>query len=193
MATEIEGRPRYHLTAVSEQNPASPPAEAPIDPLFTHAASPFIRTEAPAPVAFASPPSGPAFAPMSTWITYKTQIQFAFALLAFLMVLVGAVTVVEANSAVSWKYYVALIPVLPAGLVIWLLVRALSRLDELQKRLQVQALGFSLAATAILTFGYGFFESAGWPALNGTFILPIMALLWGTGMVALSLRIRLRR
>jgi len=193
MATEIEGRPRYHLTAVSEQNPASPPAEAPIDPLFTHAASPFIRTEVPALVAFASPFSGPAFTPMSTWITYKTQIQFAFALVAFLMVLVGAVTVVEANADVPWKYYVALIPVLPAGLVIWLFVRALARLGELQKRLQVQALGFSLAATAILTFGYGFFESAGWPALNGTFILPIMALLWGMGMVALSLRIRLRR
>ena len=89
-----------------------------------------MQTQAPAAVAFASPPSGPAFTPLTTWVTYKTQIQFAFALLAFLMVLVGAVTVVEANADVSWKYYVALIPVLPAGLVIWLFVRALSRLDE---------------------------------------------------------------
>ena len=193
MATEIEGWPRYHLTAVSDQNPASPPVEAPIDPLFTHAASPFMQTQAPAAVAFASPPSGPAFTPLTTWVTYKTQIQFAFALLAFLMVLVGAVTVVEANADVPWKYYVALIPVLPAGLVIWLFVRSLSRLDEVQKRVQVQALGFSLAATAILTFGYGFFEGAGWPALNGTFILPIMALLWGAGMFVLSVRVRFRR
>ena len=193
MTTEIQGWPRYHLTAVSEQNPASPPIESPIDPLFTHAASPFIRTEAPAAFPFPSPPSGPAFLPMSTWITYKTQIQFAFALVAFLMVLVGAVTVVEANSDVSWKYYVALVPGLPAGLVIWLFVRSLSRLDEAQRRVQVQAMGFALAATAVLTFGYGFFEGAGWPALNGTFILPIMALLWGVGMVVLSLRIRLRR
>jgi len=192
MATEIQGWPRYHAESVSEQNPASPPDD-PIDPLFTHAASPFIRTEAPAPVAFPSPPSGPAFTPLSTWVTYKTQIQFAFALVAFLMVLVGAVTVVEANSDVSWKYYVALIPVLPAGLVIWLFVRALARLDEVQKRIQVQAMGFSLAATAILTFGYGFFEAAGWPVLNGTFILPLTALLWGLGMVVLSLRVRFRR
>src|SRR5438105_13978378 len=192
MATEIQGWPRYHAEAVSEQNPASPPDD-PIDPLFTHAASPFIRTEAPAPVAFPSPPSGPAFLPMSTWITYKTQIQFAFALVAFLMVLVGAVTVVEANSDVSWKDYVALVPGLPAGLVIWLFVRSLSRLDGAQRRVQVQALGFSLAATAMLTFCYGFFEGAGWPALNGPFILPLMALLWGVGMVALSLKVRFRR
>src|SRR5712692_3227057 len=188
MPTEIPGWPRYHAPAVSEQNPASPPTEAPIDPLYSHAASPFIRTETPTPGAFASPPSGPAITPMSTWVTYKAQIQFAFAIVAFLMVLVGAVTVAQANSAVSWKYYVAAIPVLPAALVVWLFVRALSRLDEVQKRVQVQALGFSLAATAILTFGYGFFEGAGWPALNGTFILPLMALLWGVGMFVLSLR-----
>jgi len=159
MTTEFQGWPRYHASAVSEQTPA-PPADAPIDPLYTHAASPFVRTEVPAPVAFASPPSGRAITPMSSWVTYKSQIQFAFAVVAFLMVLVGAVTVVEANSGVSWRYYVALVPVLPAGLVIWLFVRALSRLDEIQKRIQVQALGFSMAATAILTFGYGFFEGA---------------------------------
>jgi hypothetical protein len=78
-------------------------------------------------------------------------------------------------------------------LVIWLFVRALSRLDEVQKRLQVQALGFSLAATALLTFGYGFLEGVGWPALNGTFILPLMALLWGIGMFVLALKYRFRR
>ena len=193
MATEIRGWPRYDSPAVSEQNPASPPAEAPIDPLFSHAASPFIRTETPTPGAFPSPPAGPAFTPMSTWMTYKTQIQFAFAILAFLMVLVGSVTVVQANSAVSWKYFVAAIPVVPAALVIWLFVRGLSRLDEVQKRMQVQALGFSMAATALTTFAYGFLEGVGWPALNGTFILPLMALLWGVGMVALALRYRFRR
>ncbi|TMF96421.1 MAG: hypothetical protein E6I05_00835, partial [Chloroflexi bacterium] len=72
---------------MSEPHPA-PPADAPVDPLFTHAASPFVRTEAPAPVAFASPPAGePVFDPMMTWVTYKTQIKFALAILAYLMVL----------------------------------------------------------------------------------------------------------
>src|SRR5437588_6266870 len=194
MATEIPGWPRYHAPSVSDDpNAAAAPAESAIDPLSTHAASPFLRTEAPTPVAFASPPPAAVFAPLATWNTYKTQIQFAFVILAFLMVLVGSVTVVEANSDVSWKYVVAAIPIVPAGLVIWLFVRALSRLDEVQKRIQVQALGVSMAATALTTFGYGFLEGVGWPALNGTFILPLMALLWGMGMVVLALRYRLRR
>lgn len=178
---------------MSAQDPAQPPAEAPIDPLFTHAASPFLRTEAPTPAAFASPPPEAALTPSSPWSTYKTQIQFAFAILAFLMILAGAVTVVQANSDVTWRWYVAAAPVVPAGIVIWLFARALSRLDEVQKRVQVQALGFSMAATALLTFAYGFFEGVGWPTLNGTFILPLMALLWGVGMIVIAVRYRFRR
>ena len=173
---------------MAEQNPFP---DAPVDPLYSHAASPFLRTEVP--TAFESPPAAPAITPLSTWTTYKTQIQFAFAVLAFLMILVGSVTVLQANGALTWRYLIAAAPAVPAGLVIWLFVRALSRLDEVQKRVQVQALGFSLAATALLTFGYGFLEGIGWPAMNGTLILPLMALLWGVGMIAIALRYRFRR
>lgn len=175
---------------MSEQNPFP---DAPVDPLFSHAASPFIRTEVPTSLAFESPPATPAITPMSTWTTYKTQIQFAFALLAFLMILVGSVTVLQASGAIAWRYLIAAAPAVPAGIVIWLFVRALSRLDEVQKRVQVQALGFSLAATALLTFAYGFLEGIGWPAMNGTLVLPLTALLWGVGMIAIALRYRFRR
>ena len=174
---------------MSEESQASPPADAPIDPVFSHAASPFIRTETPNPVAFDSPPALMA----STWITYKTQIQFGFAILAYLMVLVGSVTVVQANPAAPWKYYVVVLPVIPAALVIWLTVRALGRLDEVQKRTQMQALGFSMVATGLFTFGYGFLEGVGLPHLNSTFVLPLMAVMWGLGLLALSLRHRFRR
>ena len=175
---------------MSEQQPV---ADAPIDPLFSHAASPFLKTETPTPAAFDSPPAGPALTPLSTWATHKAQIQFAFALLAFLMILVGSVTVLQGSGAIAWRYVIAAAPALPAGIVIWLFVRALSRLDEVHKRVQVQALGFSLAATALGTFGYGFLESIGWPQMNGTLVLPLMALLWGVGMIAIALRYRFRR
>jgi len=130
---------------------------------------------------------------MSSWVTYKTQIEFGFAILAYLMVLVGSVTVVQANPDARWKYDVAVLPVIPAGLVIWLTVRALGRMDEVQKRTQMQALGFSMAATGLLTFGYGFLEGVGLPHLNSTFVLPLMAILWGVGVGVLALKYRFRR
>src|SRR5689334_17234889 len=123
--------------------------------------------------------------PISTWVTYKTQIQFGLATLAYLMVLVGTVIVVGANPSVDWKYWVALLPVVPAGIVVWLVVRALSRLDEVQKRMQMQAIGFALAATALLTFGYGFLEGAGLPHLNWTWVLPLITTLWGLGLIGI--------
>jgi hypothetical protein len=189
------GRPTvYYPVAVTEQNlpPPPPPAEAPVDPLYTHAAAPFLRTEAPAPVAFASPPSVMPNLPASL-ATYKFQIQFGLAFLAYLMVVVGCATVVQANQAAQWRYYVALLPVVPAGLVIWLFVRALARLDEVQKRIQIQAFGFALGATALLTFGYGFLEGVGLPHLNWTLILPLITLLWAAGNLTLVLRQRYRR
>ena len=176
---------------MTEQTPSPNPADTPIDPLSTHPASPFIRTEVPAPVAFASPPSPMQQVPMySTWVTYRTQIEFGLAMLAYLMVLVGALVVVQANPAAAWRYFVVVLPVAPAAFVIWLFLRALARLDELQKRIQMQALGFSLGGTALLTFGYGFLEGVGLPQLSWTYVLPLMAVLWGLGAAIFSWRYR---
>ena len=174
---------------MTDQDPSQNPADAPVDPLYTHPASPFTQTEVPTPVAFASPPS-PTPAIYSTWITYRTQIEFGLSLLAYLMVLVGSVIVVQANPDADWRYFVALLPVAPAGFVIWLFVRALAQLDELQKRIQMQAFGFSLAATALITFGYGFLEGAGMPHLSWTYVLPLMALLWGGATAIFTWRYR---
>ncbi|HYR50455.1 MAG TPA: hypothetical protein VES90_09755 [Candidatus Eisenbacteria bacterium] len=174
---------------MTEQDPSQNPADAPVDPLYTHPASPFTQTEVPTPVAFASPPS-PTPAIYSTWITYRTQIEFGLSMLAYLMVLVGSVIVVQANPDADWRYFVALLPVAPAGFVIWLFVRALAQLDELQKRIQVSAFGFSLAATALITFGYGFLEGAGMPHLSWTYVLPLMALFWGAATAIFTWRYR---
>jgi len=177
---------------MSEQNPSPPPpTEAPVDPLFSHAASPFVRTEAPAPVAFLSPPAAPPIL-VSTYTAYRSQIHFGLAILAYLMVLVGSVTILQANPAAEWRYFVAVLPVIPASLVVWLFVRAIARLDEVQKRLHMQAFGFSLGGTALLTFGYGFLEDAGLPHLSWTLITPLMALLWGLALGILAFRQRFR-
>jgi hypothetical protein len=176
---------------MTEENPSPSPAEAPVDPLYTHPASPFLSTEAPTPVAFPSPPhAAPTPAIYSTWIIYRTQIEFGLATLAYLMVLVGSVTVVQANSTADWRYIVALLPVAPAGFVIWLFVRALGRLDELQRRIQMEAFGFALGTTALVTFGYGFLEGVGMPHLSWTYLLPLMAVLWGVGTAIFAWRYR---
>ena len=170
----------YHPGSVSELEPA-PPVDRPVDPLFSHAASPFVRTEAPTPVAFASPPDMPQFNPAATLLTYKTQIQFGLAVLAYLMVLVGAITLVQANPTASWRYYVAALPAAPAVVGLVIFVRGLTRLDDIQVRIQLLAFGVAVGATALITFGYSFFEGVGLPHLPPVYVLPLMVVFWGIG------------
>jgi hypothetical protein len=172
---------------MTEQPPDANPTQAPIDPLYTHPASPFLKTEAPLEVGTAPLPVVPQPA---VWVAYRAPIEFGLGILAYLMVLVGSVTVVQANAAESWRYYVVILPVFPAALVIWMFIRALGRLDEMQKRIHLQAFGFSLGATALITFGYGFLEGAGMPHLNWTYVLPLMAIFWGVGTAIFSWRYR---
>ena len=126
----------------------------------------------------------------STWVTYRSQIEISLALLAYMMLLIGSVTLLRANPDASWRYIVAVVPVLPAALVVFLFVRRLAQIDELQKRIQTEAFGFALGATALLTFTYGFLEGAGMPNLNWTFVLPLIAILWGVGTAVFTFRYR---
>ena len=126
----------------------------------------------------------------STWVTYRSQIEIGLALLAYMMLLLGSVTLLRANPDASWRYGIAVVPVLPAALVVYLFVRRLARTDELQKRIQTEAFGFALGGTALLTFTYGFLEGAGLPHLNWTFILPLIAALWGVGTAIFTFRYR---
>src|SRR4051794_37182764 len=90
--------------------PAPPDPTQPVETPFADAASPFKRTSAPTPV-FGPPPAPPLQPPtQSTWDSYRSQINFGLAMLAYLMVLVGTITVVQANPGAQWRYYIALFP-----------------------------------------------------------------------------------
>jgi len=85
---------------------------------------------------------------------------------------------------------IALLPMLPALLVCWAILRQLRRLDELQRRLQFEALSMSFAATALLTFSYGFLEGVGYPRLSMFVVWPTMCAFWIIGVGIGSWRYR---
>jgi hypothetical protein len=175
---------------MSDAPPEQDPAQTPVEPLYTHPASPFMRTESNLPAQVAGLPGPPPTPLQSTWITYRTQIEIGLALLAYMMLLIGSVTVLRGSPEANWRYIVAVVPVAPAALVLYLFVRRLARLDELQKRIQIEAFGFSLGGTALITFAYGFLEGAGLPHLNWTYVLPLMTVLWAVGTAIFTFRYR---
>ncbi len=52
-------------------------------------------------------------------------------------------------------------------------------MDELQRRIQLEAFAFSFGATGIVTFSYGLLTYVGFPVISWVWIFPLMVALWG--------------
>lgn len=85
---------------------------------------------------------------------------------------------------------IALAPMVPGGLVCWVVLRQLRRIDELQRRVQFEAMAFAFAGTALLTLGYGFLQMVGFPSVPLLVVWPVMGLLWMVGVLLSARRYR---
>ena len=88
------------------------------------------------------------------------------------------------------KTLVALTPLIPAALALSAYLRFLARMDELGRRIQLEALAFGFGAAGMLTFAYGFLENAGFPQLSYIWVFPTMIALWGIGGAIAAYRYR---
>lgn len=89
-----------------------------------------------------------------------------------------------------WGRTALLLPVFPAIYVGYMLARGISELDEMQQRIQLEALAFSLANTALLTFVLGLMQISGGMDINLTWVLPIASAFWGIGLLIATRRYR---
>ena len=105
-------------------------------------------------------------------------------LVVYGVMLFGSIALLtHVDVARPWRDLIALSPMLPAATMAWVILRELRRMDELQRRIQLEALGFSFAGTAIVTFSYGFLEGLGYPKLSMFTVWPVLAVLWIVGLV----------
>ena len=110
--------------------------------------------------------------------------ELATTLVVYGAMLVGSIELLtHVDVARPWRDLIALSPMIPAAATAWIVLRELRRMDELQRRIQLEALGFSFAGTAILTFSYGFLEGLGYPRLSMFTVWPVLAVLWVVGLV----------
>ena len=115
--------------------------------------------------------------------------EFSLAMVAYVIVLLIAVTLINLSpSSAWWRIPLALSPIVPVILAMIAYMRFVSRADELQRRIQFEALAFGFGASGILTFSYGFLENVGFPHLSWIFVFPLMIAFWGVGTVIASRR-----
>lgn len=120
---------------------------------------------------------------------YMLELGGAFALYAALLVGANALEAAVQPTG-GLKLAINLVPMIGALAAAWAILRVLWRMDELQRRIQYDAIAISFLGTALITFGWGFAEGAGLPKLRAFAVWPIMGALWGLGAVVAQRRYR---
>lgn len=110
-------------------------------------------------------------------------VEFGGAMILYAVVLFGAIALINANPEAWWRVPLALVPMVPLVFALVAFMRQFDRMDELQRRVQLEALAFAFGGSALLTFGYGFLQLVGFPQMSWFFVWPVMAVLWMAGKV----------
>lgn len=78
------------------------------------------------------------------------------------------------------RIVLALAPTLPVVWVMWSLIGFISRTDELQRRVHIEALAIAAGVTAFLSLTYGFLEDfAGLPHIPAWWTFVLIDMVWG--------------
>ena len=93
-------------------------------------------------------------------------------------------------SGSAWLFVTAVLPLLPAGVLLWSLTRMFRRADELQRRIVYEALAAAFVATLSVTLAGAFLQSAGLPTLGWIWIAGVLVVSWTLGLVAAGRRYR---
>ncbi len=89
----------------------------------------------------------------------------------------------------SWlRLPAALLPLAPLVLAVYVFLGYLNAVDELQQKIQLNAIGLSASLTALLSLTVGFLEAAGFPRPSWLFIFPLMVAFWSLGLVFFNRR-----
>jgi hypothetical protein len=118
------------------------------------------------------------------------MLQFGAAMMLYLLVLFGSVWLMRNLGDSPWRFPTALLPLIPIAMGLMAFLRFFGAMDELQKRIQLDALAFSFITTGLLTFSYGLLQNVGLPKLSFIAVFPLMIGLWGMGSVFANWRYR---
>lgn len=117
-------------------------------------------------------------------VAFRSTLGVLVGLIAYFLFLgIGAGLLLKYPMGDILRTLVIISPVIPVAFVLRSVMQLLQHTDELQQRIQLLAIGFSAAATSLLTFAYGLLENLGYPSLHSALILPLMAVLWMIGML----------
>lgn len=80
-----------------------------------------------------------------------------------------------------WRYVVALLPMIPGLFLTFGIIRVTSKIDEMERRILLEAVAFSFILTLILLLSFGLLGLVGVPQPSTIIIVSIMCMLLVVG------------
>jgi hypothetical protein len=117
-------------------------------------------------------------------------VEFGSAMLAYTIFLPIAMMLIERYPDSSWRFAIALVPVIPLCFALAAVLRFFGRIDELARKIHLEAFAAAAGVTGIATFAYGMLQNVGLPSLNLVWVLPFTIMVWGIASAVASWRYR---
>lgn len=108
--------------------------------------------------------------------------EFFVTMVTYVAVIIFSSLLLNTLEDSPWRFVISLLPIIPVVFLVIVFLRYLAAIDELQQKIQLQAIGFSAGTTGLLTFAYGFLELVGFPQFPTFFIFPMMIIFWGISL-----------
>lgn len=98
-------------------------------------------------------------------------------LILYIGLLAVAVNLVPEMASSPWRYVVALLPMIPGLFLAFGIVRTFAKIDEMERRILLEAVAFSFIFTLIFLLSVGLLGLAGVPQPSPIIIAAIMCFL----------------
>jgi|SRR5580658_248219 hypothetical protein len=100
---------------------------------------------------------------------------------AYVAMVAVSVWLVKGHAQSPLRYLFAALPVIPSAFAVWAAIRFFRGLDELQRRIQFEAIAFSFLGTCLISFNWRILQRAGLPQADVTWVVLLMFALYCVG------------
>ncbi len=117
---------------------------------------------------------------------------FGLALLAGGLMIAASLANRLTDPGPGLRVALAILPVLPLAALAWAILRAIQQLDELQRRIHLDAMCAAFVSGLFVAVIYGQLQHAriGLPELNWAYFYPVQLVSWAIGYLIASHRYR---
>jgi hypothetical protein len=128
---------------------------------------------------------------MPVAVAYRRYaVQIALGMICYAVVLIFSLKLIPSMTRGWLQVLVAVVPVIPVIFVLMVIVRLFSRIDEMQRRIHLEAVALAAGITSLLALTCGFLENAGMPRLSGFWTFASIGVLWAVFAMILQRRYR---